>query len=98
MASRSSTRARVAQRPTAAPTAAPALQRKTAAPVQADDPARAADRARQGHRFEAVAPAPLPNVPVAAPGSGRPIPPPVREQMESALGADFAGVRLHEGP
>jgi hypothetical protein len=31
-------------------------------------------------------------------GSGRPMHEPVRRQMESAFGADFSGVRIHEGP
>jgi ribosomal protein S18 acetylase RimI-like enzyme len=31
-------------------------------------------------------------------GAGRPLPQQVRSQMESALGADFSGVRVHVGP
>ena len=30
--------------------------------------------------------------------SGRPLPEPVRQKMETALGADFSDVRVHEGP
>ncbi len=38
----------------------------------------------------------LPDVPVAS-GGGNEIPAPVRAKMENALGADFSGVRIHQG-
>src|SRR5438067_8969618 len=97
MGSRTATRARVPARTPGTPTPA-AVQRSNAAPVrEADDPAHDRERARLGHRFDRVAPAP-PDVPVAPPGSGRLLPPSVRQAMEASLGADFGGVRLHEGP
>ncbi|HZQ97298.1 MAG TPA: DUF4157 domain-containing protein [Chloroflexota bacterium] len=55
------------------------------------------DAQRLGHRFERVAPT-RPEVPLAPPRSGRPLPPGLRARMEAAFGQDFGGVRLHEGP
>lgn len=42
-------------------------------------------------------PAPHPGV-MRAPSGGSPLPSPVQRKMESALGQDFSGVRVHEGP
>ncbi|MEG3928236.1 DUF4157 domain-containing protein, partial [Microcoleus sp. D3_18a_C4] len=35
---------------------------------------------------------------LAPSGSGKPMPEPVQQKMEGAFGADFSGVRIHEGP
>ena len=98
MATRSGARARVPIHPSTAPAGQATVQRRPVATQGTEDPARGHDRARLGHRFDRVAPGGIPDVPVAAPNTGRPIPPRLRGQMETALKADLSDVRLHEGP
>lgn len=40
---------------------------------------------------------PMADVPVARAGTGRPLPPPLRRNMEQSLGHDLSRVRVHEG-
>lgn len=68
-------------RPAAPPVQAKALSESPSADVQLE---RAE---RLGHRYG--------QVPLA--GQGRPLPDPVRQQMESAFGQDLSHVRVHEG-
>jgi len=39
-----------------------------------------------------------PKINLAPSSSGKPMPEPVQQKMEGAFGADFSGVRIHEGP
>lgn len=72
----------------------------SAAPPSAAFEDRAAGReqaARYGHHFDQLEPPVMPDVPVAAAGSGHALPTGLRTRMEQTLGADLGNVRVHEG-
>lgn len=68
--------------PALAPVSAPAP-----APREVEDPSQSFARAElYGHRI------------ASPPSAGQPLPAPIQRVMERSLGADFSGVRVHEGP
>ena len=59
-------------------------------PQDSDNTANPIQRKRQGERDKDVS--------LPAPGGGAKLPEDVQAQMETAFGADFSAVRIHEGP